>query len=872
MKKVILLVLIMPFQAYGQIIENFETGSLTNWVQSIEGRWNADTTSPVSGRFSLHHVFDNPDAGSDCIGIQVKNLHPGEGDVRCSFRIMHGYEPSSSNNWAVYLISDAAPAVIAADGSVNGYAVGVNLTGSDDTLRLWKIRGNKIATVVNCGINWQNDIGTSADVRITAERSVEGKWIISVHRRDETLIAVSQGTDGEIVMTAWFVVRYKYSSSRDRMLWIDNITIEGIFHEDINPPGLTGCITAGKDAVRIVFDEMPDDKSVTAQNFSIDGLNRATSVIRKSDLEYLVMFAGKFENKVINNLIINKLCDMSGNCVENMQVPFAPAWAERGDVVITEIMCDPTPEVSLPPVKYIELTNRTGYQFNLSEWMISTVSTTAFFPETHLPPSGILLICSTQDTSYLLKYGMVKGIKQFPSLTETGKLLCLEESPGMLIHGVEYSSGWYGDELKSGGGWSLEMTDLRFPFFQEGNWKASSSKKGGTPGSSNSSAGSNPDYYFQGILNVFPDDSTTISIKFSEPVFDLYGKPGSISIKGEEIVTLNPVDPLNREFSVKVSPALAGKKTYELNVSPDMADFAGNHIRKGSFAFGLAENPGPGEIMFNELLFNPLPGDPDYIELYNCSGKIIDAGRLVLVSVNDATGDTSQLYPVSPEKRCIMPGSFFALTTDKGKICSRYLSADPEFIFEVSSMPSMPDDKGHLVLYSRELDRIDEVYYSYKMHYSLLTEYEGIALEKTGPLNSSGEAVNWHSASGSSGWGTPGAPNSIHAETPADADEVTFSSSRITPNSDGNEDILEIRFRLEGTGNVISVTIFDERGNHIKKVAENFFAGQDAVLIWDGTADDGTAVNTGIYIVFISLYNDTGRTGRWKKVCTVIRR
>ena len=74
MKKVILLALLMPFTAFGQIVENFESGSLNGWVQSTEGRWKTDTTESLSGRFSLHHIFDNPDAGTDVIGIPVINL------------------------------------------------------------------------------------------------------------------------------------------------------------------------------------------------------------------------------------------------------------------------------------------------------------------------------------------------------------------------------------------------------------------------------------------------------------------------------------------------------------------------------------------------------------------------------------------------------------------------------------------------------------------------------------------------------------------------------------------------------------------------------------------------------------------------------
>jgi hypothetical protein len=183
----------------------------------------------------------------------------------------------------------------------------------------------------------------------------------------------------------------------------------------------------------------------------------------------------------------------------------------------------------------------------------------------------------------------------------------------------------------------------------------------------------------------------------------------------------------------------------------------------------------------------------------------------------------------------------------------------------------MPDDKGHLTLYNRELDRIDEVYYNEDMHYSLLSSDEGVALEKIKPQNRSEEATNWHSASQSSGWGTPGAPNSVFVEMPSASDKVVFSSSKITPDNDGNEDFLTIMLNLKGNGNVVSVIVFDETGNYIRKIVTNLFAGAEASLIWDGTSDDGSLVNTGIYIVLITLYDDTGKTARWKKVCTVIR-
>jgi len=50
------------------------------------------------------------------------------------------------------------------------------------------------------------------------------------------------------------------------------------------------------------------------------------------------------------------------------------------------------------------------------------------------------------------------------------------------------------------------------------------------------------------------------------------------------------------------------------------------------------------------------------------------------------------------------------------------------------------------------------------------------------------------------------------------------------------------------------------------------YAGPQSSVVWDGTDDNGSVVNTGIYIVLITIFDDSGKTNKWKKVCTVIRR
>jgi hypothetical protein len=366
-------------------------------------------------------------------------------------------------------------------------------------------------------------------------------------------------------------------------------------------------------------------------------------------------------------------------------------------------------------------------------------------------------------------------------------------------------------------------------------------------------------------------NNTTIEVSFSEPVKDIENflpgiKPGEMNIK-----SLLSADPLLRKFVIKPDMTLKRNQKYTISFPSSLTDFAGNKIETGSYFFGLPEPVSTGDILFNEILFNPLPGDQDYIELYNASEKIIDASDLYFVSVNSESRDTSELVAVSGENRCILPGAFYAVTGDREAVIRRYFTCVPANIFQTGQLPSMPDDKGHLILLNRQLSLIDEVSYDEKMHYSLLSGYEGIALEKIRPASLSSDRNNWHSASETSGWGTPGASNSVYSAQTVSEDNVVLSSTRISPDNDGNEDFLIIDLKLQGNGNVVSVMLYDETGNFIRKISDNMLAGNQATVTWDGTGVDGSPLNTGIYIIYISVFDDTGKSKRWKKVCTVVR-
>jgi hypothetical protein len=289
---------------------------------------------------------------------------------------------------------------------------------------VWKTKDGTISPIIKTGLNWQNRIGTKNPAKIDIERSTAGTWNISVTDIHNDVVARASATDKELFAAGWFIVSYRYSSTRDRLLWLDDLEINGVFYEDTN---------------------------MIQSNFLLNGNSEIANKCKKiTNLKYLVDFSGEFNNKEINNLLIKRLCDKRGNCSENILLPFTPVWAEPGDILISEIMADPSPPVALPPKEYLEITNRSDYPINLKKWSLSFNDESVILPSLMVAPGDYIILCYASDTALFRNYGKVTGMKPFPALADDGKILALNDSLGNLIHGLEYSSDWYGNALKDG--------------------------------------------------------------------------------------------------------------------------------------------------------------------------------------------------------------------------------------------------------------------------------------------------------------------------------------------------------------------------------------------------------------------------------------
>jgi hypothetical protein len=262
--------------------------------------------------------------------------------------------------------------------------------------------------------------------------------------------------------------------------------------------------------------------------------------------------------------------------------------------------------------------------------------------------------------------------------------------------------------------------------------------------------------------------------------------------------------------------------------------------------------------VINEILFDPPPAGADYVELLNRSEKILRADWLLLAGKN-AAGTISSFQKLSEKPFPLFPGDHAVATTQAEWVLQRYGMVHAGLLLPAASLPSFPDDKGIVVLANRQGELLDEVPYSQKWHFGLITEPEGIALERIDPAGLSADPGNWHSASASSGYGTPTLANSQLRESFAGASTVTVEPKVFSPDNDGIDDFTSIHYKAKEEGFVATIRIFNADGVLLRILVRNAITGAHSQWNWDGLDEKGKALPPGPYVIHTELFNLQGK-------------
>ena len=546
----------------------------------------------------------------------------------------------------------------------------------------------------------------------------------------------------------------------------------------------------------------------------------------------------------------------------------------RFNVLITEIFADPTPSVGMPQNEFIEVKNVSSAPIDLKDWKfgsgnsLSTI-TSGFL----LQPDSMAIICANSAVSNFTSFGKTIGVSNFPSLDNDADLIFLRSKEGVTIHAVSYNKSWYKNELKSNGGWSLEMIDTKNPCGGITNWSASIEVTGGTPGKKNSIEAKNEDLLAPVLLRTYAIDNFTIVTVFDEPVDSLAASTRTKYILDQDNANpllAVPFGPIFTEVILKFSHALNDRTIYRLTVS-DIIDCNGNRINMQTIKTGLPSMADESDIIINEILFNPKPDGYDYFELYNKSKKIIDLQYLYSANKN-ATGSLSNVTKLSDISYLIFPEQFIVFTSNKRWLRQSYVVKEDNNVLELPSLPSLPDDNGTLVIVNMQGKTIEELQYDSKWHFALIENKEGISLERIDYRMPAQHKDNWTSAASTAGYGTPGYQNSQFKADIQMQGTITADVNVFSPDNDGFNDLVTISYQMTAPGFAANVTIFDASGRPVRYLVKNSTLGLQGSFRWDGLDDNFQRLPVGIYIVFTEIFNLRGKTKKFKNVVTLARK
>lgn len=272
----------------------------------------------------------------------------------------------------------------------------------------------------------------------------------------------------------------------------------------------------------------------------------------------------------------------------------------------------------------------------------------------------------------------------------------------------------------------------------------------------------------------------------------------------------------------------------------------------------------PFDMVLNEIMYHPSPGEPEWVELHNVSDQPVQIHGLRL-------SDSHETVTVTGDSLLVPPGGFVVVTSDSAAFVEAWPGA-PGPLLEPSSWPALNDQTQPGQSYADDIrlslpggQTIDMVPYDDSWGGGT-----GSSLEKIDPVMRGWLPASW--ATCASG-GTPGTVNTAYDPGGPGGAPLSWWPDPFSPDGDGADDVLSIRVELpQHAPGRVTVEIYNVQGRLVRTVADRQQCGGTALFTWDGTDDSGGRLFVGRYIVYARLEPDDGDVREHAGVVILARR
>ena len=772
------------------------------------------------------------------------------------FRIRQTFSPSTSNYGRVYLTSNATNLTSNPD----GYFLQFGEAGATDAVRLYKSTSGIHSLICSSP---DGQIANSFSIGVKVLRDQLGNWNLFVDPTGGTNYGTAYtGFENGSSIGPYFGVLGVYTASNANKFYFDNFYI-GPEIVDTTPPMLVTTTVINAQQIDVLFDENIHSLVATnVSNFTINPLIAVQTVqLDNANQALLHLTVAPLTNGQTYQLSLDSIRDLAGNTAPTITTSFTYLVGDsavKGDVIITEFLADPDPSVGLPAVEFIELYNKSTKYIDLTSWKIGDASSDGTITGGFIFPGEYKIICSN---SSLVDYPNGIGVTSFPSLNNASDALILKQSNQVDIDELFYTDDWYKDDNKKNGGYSIELINPNDPCSDSANWSASNAQIGGTPGTQNSVFSALPDNAAPAIFSALAAAPNYLTVVFSEGM-----DAGSIATTQ---LTASPNLTLAATVVTNTTTAIF---TFNESFSPSLpysitlTSVADCWLNDTVLTFSVAQ-PEPialGDVVINEILFDPSVGGSDFIELYNTCEKVINLNGCSLSNLeNDSLANTKTFS----SDYLLYPNEYLVVTADSLFVRQQFPATIPGR-FLINSLPPMNNDSGTVILHVQQ-QLIDRVSYSADWHFSLLDDTENKTLEKINPRSNGMDSYSWHTAAEPIGFATPGGKNSQFSAASIQGDfgavEQIFS-----PDNDGFQDIAEFYYSFNEPGFVATFAIYDSEGRLVKTLFSSELLGTTGVFHWDGINDNQQKAPLGIYFCSFEAFLLNGTKKFAKRIAVTL--
>ncbi len=663
-------------------------------------------------------------------------------------------------------------------------------------------------------------------------------------------------------------IRYGPGSGTSAKWLMDDFAF-GEFVVDKTSPKVASVRGYDERELEIRFDEALDPVfSEFLINYRLDG-QEPSEVRLKADSSVYLSFGEKLETGKSFELEVSQIPDLEGNFLKDTLISFQffdPTFIPHKTLVINEIMPSPKADLDLPNVEYVEIFHAGEYAVRLEDVTYSNSRLTVVLQDEWIRPGEFLILTPENQATLLRGYGEVIPIKTWPTLLNSGDQLNLKDDQGNLIDMISYStSSWGGSEFANGG-YSLEVANPFYACEQTDLLRPSIDPLRGTPGRQNSVFDLSADENSP-VLNSFEVTSAkSLLLTFSKPILTGFDQSNFVFEPSLEIDSVFHVG--SNQIQILFSEELTANTIYKLSVN-GLMDCSGNeYLETKPLQLVLPAQAKIGDVLINELLFNPKTGSPKFVEVVNVTENYLEVKNWKLANLDD-DGEIDQVKKLSEIPIIIPPKGFLAITTNPDMLKLDFpKSAFGNFV-KITNLPSYPIAGGAVVLLDSVGAVADSFDYSEDLHHPLLRDSKGVSLERLSIESPASLSANWHSASAIEEYATPGRKNSQVISGEFEGDLIQIDPGVFDPEGSNGNTFTTIRYELGQPGWVGSFRIFSTTGQLVQVLTQNQLLGVSGFFTWTGTDGQGKISRPGYYILLVELYDLSGQVRTIRKTIVI---